>query len=301
MKLRMIFLSMIFSIVVVAIMSSVSVAQGCNVDGAGVPPNNLDISDVTYLIDYLYIGGPAPPDYDAADMDEYQIITLNDLRVLGVYMFTSGTEPTCPPIFGPMSRMRDPDNWLELVEDEFPAAKQPLTLHLRLTTNRTIDCINLPLSIMVGHYAPQIDAVRIQEPFTSWTGTAGYYIRGDGKVMFPLANLAGTGLTPQNDVLLAEVDISLTQPHPDALPITIEWDLTAPPVGPYGRSHYPFLFQHHTARQDADTVWIPDLKGGHSQMVPTISEWGLITLLVLLLGGGVWVIIHRRKEVVTRT
>lgn len=82
MKLRTIFLSIIFSIMVVAITSSVSVAQGCNVDGAGVPPNNLDISDLTYLVDYLYIGGPAPPDYDAADMDEYQIITLNDLRVI---------------------------------------------------------------------------------------------------------------------------------------------------------------------------------------------------------------------------
>jgi len=64
-----------------------------DVNGDGSGPN---ISDLTYLVDYLYRVGPPPPNIDAADVDgSGGVPNVADLTYLVDYLFRGGPAPTC--------------------------------------------------------------------------------------------------------------------------------------------------------------------------------------------------------------
>ncbi|MBU8932988.1 MAG: trypsin-like serine protease [candidate division Zixibacteria bacterium] len=62
-----------------------------NVDGD--PSDNVVISDLTYLVSYLFTGGLPPVCYDEADIDGISPINLADLTYLVAYLFTGGPPP----------------------------------------------------------------------------------------------------------------------------------------------------------------------------------------------------------------
>jgi len=66
-----------------------------DVDHSGVLP--IDISDLVYLVDYMFSGGPEPYCFGEGDIDGSgtQPIDISDLVYLVDYMFTSGPLP--PP------------------------------------------------------------------------------------------------------------------------------------------------------------------------------------------------------------
>jgi len=68
-----------------------------DVDGDGQP---INISDLVYLVDYMFTGGPPPPNVEMADVDGSGGIDISDLVYLVDYMFTGGPEPTCEPTPG---------------------------------------------------------------------------------------------------------------------------------------------------------------------------------------------------------
>ena len=64
-------------------------------------PYSIDISDVTYLVDYLFGGGDPPPCPEQANVDGIEIggvpINVSDLTAIVDYLFNSGpTPPDCP-------------------------------------------------------------------------------------------------------------------------------------------------------------------------------------------------------------
>ncbi len=63
-----------------------------DVDGDGLP---INISDLVYLVDYMFTGGPPPPNMEMADVDGSGGIDISDLVFLVDYMFNGGPEPTC--------------------------------------------------------------------------------------------------------------------------------------------------------------------------------------------------------------
>lgn len=66
-----------------------------NVDGD--PNDEIDISDLLYLTDYMFDGGPAPSCFEEANIDAWQGIDIADLVVLVDYMFSGGVAPwPCP-------------------------------------------------------------------------------------------------------------------------------------------------------------------------------------------------------------
>jgi len=75
------------------------VATGCcvgdrgNVDGDTT--DAIDISDLVYLVDYMFSSGPEPPCFDEADIngDGAPDIDISDLVYLVDYMFNSGPAP----------------------------------------------------------------------------------------------------------------------------------------------------------------------------------------------------------------
>ncbi|MEW5924002.1 MAG: dockerin type I domain-containing protein, partial [Candidatus Zixiibacteriota bacterium] len=56
----------------------------------------VNILDVTYLITYLYKGGPAPIPPESADVNNSGNINLLDVTYLITYLYKSGPDPTCP-------------------------------------------------------------------------------------------------------------------------------------------------------------------------------------------------------------
>jgi len=58
-----------------------------NVDGT------VNIADITYLVDYLFFGGPAPPVMETANVDGEGGVNIADLTYLVEYLFFGGPEP----------------------------------------------------------------------------------------------------------------------------------------------------------------------------------------------------------------
>ena len=72
---------------------------GIRGDAADPMDGVIDITDLVYLIDYMFRGGPPPPCFDEADIngDGVEPIDVSDLLYLIDYMFTGGPPPgACP-------------------------------------------------------------------------------------------------------------------------------------------------------------------------------------------------------------
>ena len=81
-------------------LSTCCIVRG-NVDND--PGGVIDISDLTYLVDYMFTGGPLPPclaqgnvdgtDEFTPDEETVEDIDISDLVYLVDYMFTGGPPP----------------------------------------------------------------------------------------------------------------------------------------------------------------------------------------------------------------
>ncbi len=66
-----------------------------NVDGDGADACN--VADLTYLVDFLFFEGPAPPCFEEGDVDGSGAINVADLTYLVDYLFFDGPAPApCP-------------------------------------------------------------------------------------------------------------------------------------------------------------------------------------------------------------
>ncbi len=63
-----------------------------DVDGSGQEP---DVADLVYLIGYMFLNGPEPPEFRAADVNGDGLIDISDLIILVFYIFRNGPAPTC--------------------------------------------------------------------------------------------------------------------------------------------------------------------------------------------------------------
>ncbi len=56
----------------------------------------IDLSDLIYFVNYLFLGGPAPSVSEAADVTCDSLVDLSDLIFLVNFLFTGGPAPSCP-------------------------------------------------------------------------------------------------------------------------------------------------------------------------------------------------------------
>ncbi|MEW6294980.1 MAG: dockerin type I domain-containing protein [Candidatus Diapherotrites archaeon] len=62
---------------------------------AKLDDGKVTVSDVIYLVNYLFKGGPAPADMDAADVNNDGKVNVTDVIYLVNYLFKGGTAPNC--------------------------------------------------------------------------------------------------------------------------------------------------------------------------------------------------------------
>jgi hypothetical protein len=56
---------------------------------------SIDLLDISYLIAYLYSGGPAPEPVVLADVNGDSVINILDITYLIAYLYQGGPEPNC--------------------------------------------------------------------------------------------------------------------------------------------------------------------------------------------------------------
>lgn len=61
-----------------------------NFDGA------INVLDISYIIAYLYTGGPAPSHPESADVNNSGSINILDVTYSISFIYASGPEPNCP-------------------------------------------------------------------------------------------------------------------------------------------------------------------------------------------------------------
>jgi len=54
-----------------------------------------DVSDLTFIVDYLFISGPPPASLSTADIDGSGSLDVADLTYLVEYLFSGGPPPAC--------------------------------------------------------------------------------------------------------------------------------------------------------------------------------------------------------------
>jgi len=78
-------------IAVLAVPAGVFAADCGDVDNSGA----VNILDVTFLINYLYKGGPAPDPLDMADVNKDDVINILDITYLISFIYMDGPGPIC--------------------------------------------------------------------------------------------------------------------------------------------------------------------------------------------------------------
>ena len=66
-----------------------------NIDGdAG---DSVDISDLTFIVSYMFGGGPTPICFEEADLNVDDVLDISDLTFMVDYLFGGGpAPPACP-------------------------------------------------------------------------------------------------------------------------------------------------------------------------------------------------------------
>ncbi len=69
----------------------------CGQRGDADNSDAVNVADLTYLVDYLFFSGPAPPCEEEGDVDGSAAINVADLTYLVEFLFFSGpAPPPCP-------------------------------------------------------------------------------------------------------------------------------------------------------------------------------------------------------------
>jgi hypothetical protein len=215
---------------------------------------DISLSDVDFLEDYLYNGSPAPVCYNEADVDDYQVVTTNDLIHLREFVTKNSQELTCPPSHSKLSGPVDTANYLRLLNTVFPANQNTVTLHFNFASSVEIHNLVLPIFIRVGYHIPDdIGNIQISPTFSSWSLLTRHATidSANGKVLFTFGNYPQNSIGPLAETEMATVDISMPSSGVDRN-IWVDW-APFPPLDNGEYSHYPMLIEPD------ETAWKPDL------------------------------------------
>ncbi|MEW5995397.1 MAG: hypothetical protein AB1744_13525, partial [Candidatus Zixiibacteriota bacterium] len=68
---------------------------GCDCGNADMEMG-INVADLTFLVAYLFQGGPAPSPYEAGETDGQPGVYITDITYLVAFLFQGGPAPVCP-------------------------------------------------------------------------------------------------------------------------------------------------------------------------------------------------------------
>ena len=289
-------LVIVFLLVVTPGLTGAQVCGDFNNDGV------VNVTDLTGYVDYLWAGGPGPVNYPSADIDDHEVVTISDAVGLTRTLYLGAGPPTCPPSKPRIKPIPNPNIYLELDKKSFTSYPANEIVQISLVTgSKDFVCLNLPVYFKVGNQQAQVVNVTINSTFGSWSDVGpNYTMNASGSVLFTFAEYMGNALGPfpkSAPEPMATVELHVTSPPNPGAKIKMVWDLSVPPIASTpnynGSAHYPMMITSAWPLKNVMEVYEPALSPAAN--IPSLTTWGLITLLILLIGSTAWVVMRRRK------
>ncbi|MGD8922694.1 MAG: T9SS type A sorting domain-containing protein, partial [Candidatus Zixiibacteriota bacterium] len=195
---------------------------------------SVDAADRAYLGDYLYLGGPPPPNPINADCDGYAGISLRDMLYLKASLDSPGVPLSCPP--GPAS-YPTPDSTIRLFYPDYvDSFATQVEVPITLISSVDVLAFNFPLQIRIGETTiPTIDSIKVSSYFQSltegtWLFTPDMVYRTDAATGTVLISAASHyGGTPLMHGAVSLVALYLTIPPSSAKrALNIAWGEMSP-------------------------------------------------------------------------
>ncbi len=178
-------------------------AQACgDANGNGV----LNVSDIVYMLNYLFEAGPPPPDFDIADFDLHQEWTVNDASIILSCTF-GGCDPSqfCPPTIPAWNPVAT-DGFRIRHTAAFPAHLDHSVVNLALDATG-LTGFQLPVRILVDTIPAQIDSVQFPVNGSIFEGNPNFLVLPSAPGVFVMASLP-IFTYPSGSAPLARVFIS---------------------------------------------------------------------------------------------
>jgi len=211
--------------------------------------STITSADIIYLINYLYVEGPAPPEA-CGDVDNFQLTTIRDVFRLVYFIFKGGPGPICPPANGPYVSQPTLDYSLSY-NNVFPANQTSVLLDLDMSALKQTHGMTLPFMITVDGVAPSFGTVTFDPAWLNTSsnpnptgGPAGSILLGFVQINSP---------NPAGNYELADIELIMPMSG-SARPIVLSW-IDLPPVESGQPVNYPMLVD------DSLYAWQPFLPG----------------------------------------
>ena len=200
-------------------------AQCGDADGSG----SANISDVVYMMNYLYAGGPAPIDFALTDIDTYEKLTIKDaVTSLGMATVCDFGASLCPPNNPPYAPTID-SNYKLIHLDSIPANTTQAQIPLAFLSPYGVNGMSLPFRLRIDGQIPTIDSIEILEESllfvaeTSWNS-----INADsGEIIIGNLNFYDASAYERFANIHITVPTSTNKQQ-----VTLEWFVTSPEQAP---------------------------------------------------------------------
>lgn len=195
------------------------------------------VADMVAAIQYLFEGGAAPGDFDMADFDLCQKLTLRDQVFLINCVFACDFwNVQCPPINPPFTPNVNPDVKL-IYPESVPINTAHFRIDLDLISPNGLQGLCFPMRLRINGMVPTIDSVTFVHNSPTPMFLKAYIDQPDGVVT--LAALNFQNITSLYH--LAKIFVSVT-PSAIELPIAIEWANLTPAQAPPGQENSVFAY-----------------------------------------------------------
>ena len=134
---------LVFLLVLLLVPSPASAVCG-DADGDA----DVDIADILYIMAWFGGTGPAPSDFNQADSDDRQGLTIHDVAYLARYLSLAGAAPVCPPTMTRYVPTNDPN--LDITHaTSFPANVTSTNIEIFLTNTTPVAPLGISFPVLV--------------------------------------------------------------------------------------------------------------------------------------------------------
>ncbi len=219
----------------------------------------VNIGDLITDIEYLFNGGSSPVDFDTADFDGLQLLSVGDAQALLTCIFTCGTGTwgTCAPTGSSLSPTLDESIELRF-PNRIPANTTSFDLALTMVNAPRYEAFSLPISITVNGALAQVDSITFPAAGSVFEGG------GLGVSSIPSPGVVSLGLVtvPNGSLSSVAVDVpalihlSLAASASESV-VEVNWETLSPVQAPtQDSSIYPLFLKF-----SGDEGFVPVLQG----------------------------------------